>query len=381
MIKKIPLSLYIHFPWCIKKCYYCDFNSHSLKYYKNYQLYKKYLLHLINDLKQTLSLINESRKINTIFIGGGTPSLVDNSLIKILIYEIKTLLNLSNKIEITIEVNPSTAEAKKFSYYKNIGINRLSIGMQTFNNKYLKNLGRTHSKQDSLFSAILAKKIFNNFNIDIMYGLPNQSIEEALIDLHYVIMINPQHISWYQLTIENNTKFSCKPPVLPHHEKIWDIYKIGNKLLQNYGYKNYEISSYAKKNYFCKHNYNYWIFGDYIGIGAGSHSKITKKNGNILRFSKINNPYIFMSGKYINKFYTVKDNQKPFEFFMNRLRLNKKILKKDFIFFTGGIHYSFINIQINKAIKKGYLKENLYYWNTTKKGRLFLNDLLEIFLY
>lgn len=379
MFQKIPLSLYIHFPWCIKKCYYCDFNSHSLKN-QDSKIYKNYIIHLIYDLEQTLSLINEDRKINTIFIGGGTPSLIDTHLISYLISEIKKRLNLSKKIEITIEVNPSTAESKKFLCYKEIGINRISIGIQTFNNQYLKILGRLHKKDDSLFSLILAKKFFNNFNIDIMYGLPNQNIENALIDLNYAITLHPSHISWYQLTIEKNTLFSFSKPLLPNSEIIWDMYKKGNKLLKSYGYKNYEVSSYAKNNYFCKHNYNYWIFGDYIGIGAGAHSKFTKNNGEILRFSKVNNPYTFLSGKYLNKFYNVKNNEKPFEFFINRLRLSKKILKKDFFLFTGGMCHSSIKLQIDKAKKNGYLKENLKYWYATKKGKLFLNDLLEIFI-
>lgn len=378
MFNNIPLSLYVHLPWCIKKCPYCDFNSHSIKKNNVFDLYNKYVFHLLNDFDQYLSVI-QNRPINTIFIGGGTPSLFNNKSIKLLIDGIKKRVNVSSKTEITIEVNPSTVENKKFLFYKQIGINRISLGIQSFNDHHLKNLGRVHNRKDALRAIKVANNInFNNINIDIMYGLPNQNTKQALDDLYHCIMLNPQHISWYQLTIEPKTIFSRYTPNLPNNKCIWNIFKKGNKLLKSFGYKNYEISSYSKDGYFCKHNINYWVFGDYIGIGAGAHSKLTKNN-NILRTCKVINPFHYMKGNYIKYIYKVKSIDKPLEFFINRFRLSQRLLKKDFFLYTG-LQPSYVKNQINKAIKQGFLKDSFKYWTTTKKGKLFLNNLLECFI-
>ncbi|MBK4775751.1 YggW family oxidoreductase [Candidatus Pantoea edessiphila] len=371
-----PLSLYIHIPWCIKKCYYCDFNSHELK--KNV-LYLNYINHLLLDLNNDKYLIND-RKICTIFIGGGTPSLIDIEAMKILINGIKESLNLSIDIEITIEINPGTVNVDLLSCYKNQEINRISVGAQSFSDKHLVRLGRIHSSTETHNVIHLIKDLgIHNINIDLMHGLPNQSIQEALNDLHQTILFDIPHISWYQLTIEPNTMFGSKNVILPNDNKLSRIFKEGHNLLIQSGYKQYEISNYAKSNYYCKHNLNYWYFGDYIGIGCGAHGKITLSDGKIIRTVKNRQPKEFMKGFYINKRYIVSDIDKPFEYFMNRFRLNKIVSRKEFEIFTG-LKEDYIRYNMDKAITAGYVIETNKHWQISKKGRRFLNDLLELFL-
>lgn len=372
------ISLYIHFPWCIKKCFYCDFNSHKTKKNSN-GMYKKYLNNIFFDFNKNIFLL-KNKKVKTIFIGGGTPSLLNIKLINLLINKIKNRINLCKNAEITIEINPETINFKKLYEYKIIGINRLSFGIQSFNINHLKRLGRTHDNDQAIHVINLAKKLFfKNINIDLMYGLPNQTIDQAMNDLKIAIDLNPTHISWYQLTIEKNTIFNYKKPKnIPNEDIIYKIFKQGNILLDKNQYKRYEISSYSKKKFFCKHNLNYWKFGDYIGIGCGAHSKITHNN-KILRIHKTNNPHVFMQGNYISKIYLVKDKDKTFEFFMNKFRLIEPIKKQDYYKYTG-LNIKNINSKIKKSVLQGFLSENNNYWIVTNKGLNFLNLLLENFL-
>ncbi|WP_343192131.1 radical SAM family heme chaperone HemW [Buchnera aphidicola] len=370
-----PLSLYIHIPWCTQKCPFCDFNSCIKK--KEIEE-KKYINHLILDLKQDIHLTT-NRTINTIFIGGGTPSLFNYKSINFLLQEIKKNVPIVPLAEISIEMNPSTATYQKFLNFQKIGINRFSIGVQTFNKKLLNILQR----QDEQISIKEMKNIIislklNNINYDIMYGLPYQSIDDALSDLKKIISLKPQHISWYQLTIEPNTIFYVKKLNLPNTNTIWKMWKEGNKLLSKSGYKQYEISSYAQKGYFCQHNLNYWNFGDYIGIGCGAHGKLTQKNGNIIRIIKNKTTFDYTHGKYRNKLYMVPKKHQPLEYFMNILRIFKPTLKKKLAQYTCVTEHHIQPI-IQKAITQGYLKETLYTWETTEKGKNFLNDLLELF--
>ena len=371
-----PLSLYIHIPWCIRKCYYCDFNSYSLKYeIPNVQ----YVKHLLCDLENDLPLISD-RKVNTIFIGGGTPSLLSGDAIKMLIDGIYKRLILTKDIEITIETNPHTVEFNRFIDYKKSGINRISIGIQSFNMQKLNSLGRIHNPKEAKYAAFLASSLqLRSFNIDLMYGLPKQSLTEAIDDLYQAIKLNPPHLSWYQLTIEPNTLFSSCPPILPNDNILWNMFQQGHNLLTKFGYKQYETSSYAKIGYFCKHNLNYWRFGDYIGIGCGAHGKITDLNGRIIRTIKTRHPNKFMQGYYLDKYQVVLDDDKPFEYFMNRFRLFEKIPRNEFTNYTGLSEYV-IRKSINKAISEGYIKETKKYWKINKKGSLFLNTLLKFFL-
>ncbi|HXK00339.1 MAG TPA: radical SAM family heme chaperone HemW [Buchnera sp. (in: enterobacteria)] len=371
------LSLYIHIPWCLKKCPYCDFNSYTTK---NKIKEKEYINHLISDLKNDIYLTS-NRIINTIFIGGGTPSLFHYKSIDSLLKEIKKYIFISPSAEITIETNPKHIEYKKFLKYKEIGINRISIGIQTFNKKQLNILERDEELINiQNINNIMRDIQFKNINFDIMYGLPSQSLNSALLDLETAISLNPSHISWYQLTLEPNTIFYSKKLDLPNTDTIWEMWKQGRMLLSSSGYEQYEISSYAKKKYRCKHNINYWKYGDYLGIGCGAHGKLTQRNGNLIRTVKNKNVSDFINGKYIKKIYLIKDKDKPFEYFMNNLRLFEPIYRKDFSKYTN-IKENYIKKEIQLAISQGYLEETNLTWKTTEKGKLFLNSLLEYFLY
>ncbi|CAL4043884.1 Heme chaperone HemW [Buchnera aphidicola (Tetraneura ulmi)] len=377
MKKLPPLSLYIHIPWCTKKCPYCDFSSFPVK--ENIPE-KKYIDHLLKDLYSNKKhYLN--REIKTIFIGGGSPSLFSEKGIQFLIKEIKKNIFLSKNAEITIEVNPNTTESNKILNYLNSGINRISIGIQSFDSKLLKNIGRIHNSHETKNVIKQLVKIPNiNFNVDLMYGLPNQSIKQGILDLKTAIKFQPKHISWYQLTIEPKTLFFYKTPKLPSEESSWKILQEGKKILKKLNYKQYEISSYSKKGYQCQHNLNYWKYGDYLGIGCASHSKITKENGSIIRIVKKNKIKKYMEEKcYIEKIELIKKKKRIFEYFVNNFRLFQSISKKHFYEFTG-IKPKKINVEINKAKKKGYLIETKKNWKTTNNGKLFLNDLLEIFL-
>ncbi|UDG81513.1 radical SAM family heme chaperone HemW [Candidatus Profftia lariciata] len=378
MFKLPSLSLYIHIPWCIKKCPYCDFNAHVLK--ERYIPSMEYVKHLLSDLDADLKLII-GRKISTIFIGGGTPNLLDVASINYLMNGIRMRLPVITNAEVTMEINPGILEENCFIAYQKAGINRMSIGVQTFNKKQLNKLGRTYKPEEAkkTISLVQALKL-NSLNIDLMYGLIDQSLENSLEDLRQVIeLYNPQHLSWYQLTIEANTLFSSKPPKLPNDNILWNIFYYGNTLLRSFGYQQYEISAYAKPGYQCYHNLNYWRFGDYLGIGCGAHSKLTLDHFCIMRMVKTRHPRGYMQGRYIDRKHKVAKDDLPLEFFMNRFRLLEPMPRIDFESYTG-LKEKVIRDKINIAIQKKYIMENTKYWQITKYGKLFLNDLLEIFL-
>ena len=373
---KIPLSLYIHMPWCVQKCPYCDFNSHTIKKTPDY---RAYIDHLIKDLQQDIALCPE-RSIHSVFIGGGTPSLFSAELINHLLTKVNELIPIEKDAEITIEANPNSVDAERFTGYQQAGINRISIGVQSFQTDKLIRLGRVHNPQEAINAGKLAHKLkLDSFNLDLMHGLPNQSLDDALFDLKQAIAINPPHLSWYQLTIEPNTLFGSKPPVLPDDDKLWEIYQIGHQLLTQHGYQQYETSAYAKPELKCQHNLNYWRFGDYLGIGCGAHGKITQPNGDIIRTVKTRHPKGYLEGRYIEKSYTVPKEDLAFEFFMNRFRLFEATPKIEFEQRTF-LPLQTIDRQINLAIEKNYLTEDKEYWKITEQGKLFLNSLLEIFL-
>ncbi|VFP80341.1 radical SAM family heme chaperone HemW [Candidatus Erwinia haradaeae] len=376
MITLPNLCLYIHIPWCIKKCSYCDFNSYVLE--KKISA-DEYIYHVFNDLFFDLPLIS-NRKIHSVFIGGGTPSLFSGKSIKLLLDGICRYIEISKEAEITIEVNPGSLEINRFSEYQTVGVNRISIGIQSFQTDSLKNLGRTYSSYEARTAIKTVSSLgLRSFNIDLMHGLPKQSLENALNDLRLAISFNTPHISWYQLTIEPQTLFAINPPNLPDEDCLWDIFEKGHKLLCASGYVQYEISSYAKPGFFCEHNLNYWRFGDYLGIGCGAHGKLTQLDGAIIRTSKTRHPRKFMSGDYLDKRFQVPNNVKPFEFFMNRFRLLEIIPRSEYGRFTG-LEEDSIRAQINRAIQEGYLIETSLFWKVTSKGVLFLNSLLELFL-
>ncbi|NIE71190.1 YggW family oxidoreductase [Pantoea sp. ICBG 1758] len=371
-----PLSLYIHIPWCVQKCPYCDFNSHALK---GEVPHLEYVQHLLQDLEQDLPL-TAGREVRTIFIGGGTPSLLSSHAMQTLMDGVRARLPLAADAEITMEANPGTVEADRFSGYQAAGINRISIGVQSFSPQKLERLGRIHGPQEAKRAAELAAALgLRSFNLDLMHGLPDQSLEEALDDLRQAIALNPPHLSWYQLTIEPNTLFGSRPPQLPDDDALWDIYEQGHQLLTAAGYQQYETSAYAKPGYRCEHNLNYWRFGDYLGIGCGAHGKLTQADGRIVRTVKTRHPRGFMKGNYLDKQHEVADEDKPFEFFMNRFRLLEAAPRVEFQRYTG-LDEQTIRPQMEQAIAAGYVTESASEWQITEKGKLFLNSLLELFM-
>jgi len=374
-----PLSLYVHVPWCVQKCPYCDFNSHGQK---GDIPEAEYIQHLIDDLKADLHLV-QGRKIHSIFIGGGTPSLLTGDAYTRLLNEVDNLIGLSDNCEITLEANPGTVETGRFKEYVKAGINRISIGVQSMQNDKLKALGRIHGADEANYAAEQAKHAgLNSFNLDLMHGLPGQSLEDALSDLKHIIALNPPHISWYQLTIEPNTQFASKPPTLPQDETLWDIQEQGQALLAQAGYIQYEISGYAKPGYQCQHNLNYWRFGDYLGIGCGAHGKVTDaKTGVITRTEKVKHPrgYMDLIKPYMYKRWEVEQDDLAFEFFMNRFRLVEPCPIEDFSSLTSQPLQS-QQAALTKAINAGLLIQENGHWQVSVKGHRFLNDLLELFV-
>lgn len=375
-MNNLPLSLYIHIPWCVQKCPYCDFNSHALK---GEVPHFDYVQHLLQDLSADLTHVGD-RPVSSIFIGGGTPSLLSGEAMQVLLQGVAQRLNLDPAAEITMEANPGTVEAERFSAYQQAGVNRISIGVQSFAQDKLARLGRIHGPTEAVQAAKLAASLgLRSFNLDLMHGLPNQSLAEALADLRQAIALQPPHLSWYQLTIEPNTLFASKPPILPDDDDLWDIYQQGQQLLLAAGYQQYETSAYAKPGYQCQHNLNYWRFGDYLGIGCGAHGKLTRRDGSIIRTVKTRHPRGYMQGNYLDQQLLVTDKDKPFEFFMNRFRLHEPCPRQDFTHLTQ-LSETVIRPQITKAVQQGYLIETNEYWQLTEQGRLFLNTLLEDFL-
>ncbi|HEM6923370.1 TPA: radical SAM family heme chaperone HemW [Providencia rettgeri] len=376
MLKQPPLSLYVHIPWCVQKCPYCDFNSHTLK---GEIPQMEYVEHLLADLDIDAQLIG-ARPVKTIFIGGGTPSLLTAESMQALMDGIRQRIQLDVQAEVTMEANPGTVEADRFAGYQAAGINRISIGVQSFGNDKLITLGRIHGADEAKRAAQLATNLnLRSFNLDLMHGLPSQTRNEGLSDLRQAIELAPPHLSWYQLTIEPNTQFGSRPPTLPDDDTLWDIYTEGHKLLSAAGYQQYETSAYAKPGYQCEHNLNYWRFGDYLGIGCGAHGKITFEDGRILRTVKTKHPRGYMEGRYIHQSYDVDTKDRPFEYFMNRLRLLEAMPRDEFTQYTG-LPESTVRPAIDEALTKGYITETDNEWQITEHGKLFLNSLLELFL-
>ncbi len=383
MLTNPPLSLYIHIPWCIKKCPYCDFNSHGIKKNRDEIPEQEYVQRLLEDLAQQIPYV-WGRRLHSIFIGGGTPSLFSAESIDTLISGVRSLIQFEGDIEITMEANPGTFEAEKFLGFRQAGVNRLSIGVQSFNSAHLEILGRVHNPEQAIAAAEFAHNAgFDSFNLDLMHGLPNQTTEQALLDLQTAIDLNPQHISWYQLTLEPNTHFYHKPPTLPQDETLWDIQEAGQKLLADNGYNQYEISAYSKDiNFQSKHNLNYWQFGDYLGIGAGSHGKITRLDLNeVQRTTNKRHPkdYLNQDWSQVTETKKIPSNELPFEFMLNALRLKEGIPTSIYSQRTGQLLHNIQNI-IHQAQTDELLEKNSNWITPSEKGGLFLNELLERFI-
>ncbi len=380
MLKNPPLSLYIHIPWCIRKCPYCDFNSHALK---NGLPEDAYLNALIKDLSLTSTNIID-REIQSIFIGGGTPSLFSPQALSVLLTHIAQILPLAQNIEITLEANPGTVDQERFAGFRAAGVNRLSIGVQSFQPQKLKALGRIHNEDEAARAIASAYQAgFENINIDLMHGLPDQTLDDALYDLSTALSFKTTHLSWYQLTLEPNTSFYHKPPTLPKDETLWEIQQAGENYLATHNFKRYEISAYAREDQHdlrCQHNLNYWLFGDYLAIGAGAHGKITRDD-KIIRYWKTRHPkdYLdpntpFLAGE---KILSLKDIS--LEFMMNALRLYQPIPIALFESRTG-MCISEILEKLEKCRKDGLLIYDEHSIETTERGKSYLNDLLRIFV-
>lgn len=376
-----PLSLYIHIPWCVQKCPYCDFNSHAQKGDIPQQAYITALLEdLDTDIRQ-YGLASDSRPLHSIFIGGGTPSLIAPEYIKQLLDGVRERIPFRDDIEITMEANPGTIEAARFEQYRVAGVTRISIGVQSFQQTKLVRLGRIHGESEAVNAAKLAHEIgLNSFNLDLMHGLPDQSIDDALSDLKQAIELAPPHLSWYQLTIEPNTLFYSKPPTLPDDDDLWDIFEQGHQMLVEAGYQQYEISGYSKPDFQCQHNLNYWRFGDYLGIGCGAHGKLSFADGRIVRTTKVKHPrgYLNMLKPYLDSETNVDMKDRPFEFFINRFRLLEPCPKVQFTLRTA-LNLDIIQEPIKRCLEQGYIEETEEHWIVTEKGKLFLNDVLEQF--
>lgn len=378
-LKLPPLSLYIHIPWCVQKCPYCDFNSHGQK--QQVLPETEYVSHLLDDLTEDVKLVG-NRAIHSIFIGGGTPSLFSPQAIHTLLKGVKKRVNVLADAEITMEANPGTVESQRFADYVKAGITRISIGVQSFQPDKLTALGRIHDENQALKATKLAKSIgLNSFNLDLMHGLPKQSLEDAMFDLNTAITQQPPHLSWYQLTIEPNTQFHSKPPKLPEDELLWDIQEQGDELLRQAGFEQYEISAYSQAGQQCQHNLNYWRFGDYLGVGCGAHGKITLANENkIIRTVKVKHPkgYMDLTRSYTSDKKVVPKEDLPFEFFMNRFRLLEPCPKSDYASYTGIPLDNATKHNLESAITRGLLVESSNEWQVTPLGRRYLNTLLEM---
>lgn len=376
---QIPLSLYIHIPWCIKKCPYCDFNSHAAT---GELPENAYINQLLFDLETQLSLV-QHRPMHSIFIGGGTPSLFSPEAYALLFKRLREHLHISREIEITIEANPGAVEASRFQGYFDVGINRVSLGVQSFQDDKLKVLGRIHSCDQAQNAFIAARNAgFKNINIDLMFGLPNQTIDDALFDLQTAVNLNPNHVSWYQLTLEPNTFFHRFPPTLPDDDVRFDIQQAGQDFLSASDFAQYEISAYAKNNQHSQHNLNYWLFGDYLAIGAGAHAKLTDFSaGKIMRRWNTKHPKQYLSTDKNNLFESkiISPAELPLEFMMNALRLRQPI-PIDLFETRTTLKFSTIEKQITKAVELDLLIVTNNHFQVTQKGYLFLNELLEIFL-
>ncbi|HJV82201.1 radical SAM family heme chaperone HemW [Noviherbaspirillum sp.] len=373
-----PLSLYVHFPWCVRKCPYCDFNSHEAK---GGFPEDDYLAALRADLEQALPLI-WGRKIYTIFIGGGTPSLMSAAGLDKLLADIRTLLPLDGAAEITMEANPGTFEADKFKSYRDSGVNRLSIGIQSFNARHLQALGRIHDDKEARKAIDIAQANFDNFNLDLMYALPSQTLEEARRDVTTAIGFAPPHLSLYHLTLEPNTYFAKYPPVVPDDDASAEMQDMIQELTGDAGYQHYEVSAYAQPNRQARHNLNYWQFGDYLGIGAGAHSKISFPH-RIVRQMRYKQPKSYMeqvqAGRPVQEEFEVGRNELGFEFMLNALRLNNGFETHLFAERTG-LTINAIEKALNAAEAKGLLYRDHKIIKPTELGQRFLNDLQQLFL-
>ncbi len=372
------LALYIHFPWCIQKCPYCDFNSHQLK---NDLPEKRYISALLEDLHQTLALVDNPTYISSIFMGGGTPSLFSPDALQHLLDEIPAIIPFSEEIEITLEANPGTFESVKFHDFYSVGINRLSIGIQSFQDRHLKTLGRIHDAGQARKAIDIARQAgFKRLNLDLMFALPDQQPDEALQDINTALSFKPSHLSFYQLTLEPNTYFHRYPPRLPEDDTAYAIQQSCQQRLAEQGYQQYEISAYCQNDDYCQHNLNYWQFGDYLGIGAGAHGKFRQaKTGRIIRTVNAKNPAQYLQNPRQISIQEILTAELPLEFVMNNLRLKKGFHLQQFEQRTG-LSRQALEPALSQCIQQGLLVNRQQQVYCTETGWNYLDSILEKFI-
>ncbi|MBI3901508.1 MAG: oxygen-independent coproporphyrinogen III oxidase-like protein [Nitrosomonadales bacterium] len=373
-----PLSLYIHVPWCVRKCPYCDFNSHEAK---SELPQREYVAALIRDLELALPQI-WGRKVYSVFIGGGTPSLLSVESMAKILTAVRMLLPLDVNAEITLEANPGTVETEKFAGFLDAGVNRLSLGIQSFSDAQLNALGRIHDAEEARRAVRVAQRYFDNINLDLMYGLPQQTLEQAEQDVRTALEFSPQHLSCYHLTLEPNTLFAHQPPPLPDDDASHAMQLCIEELLDAHGYLHYETSAFAQPKKQSRHNLHYWQFGDYLGIGAGAHSKLSFPD-KVVRQARHKQPQAYLDavaqGAPIQEARELTRNDLAFEFMMNALRLNEGFATELFTERTS-LPLLLIRRELEEAERRGLLSHDQQHIAPTELGRRFLNDLLEIFL-
>ncbi len=374
-----PLSLYIHYPWCVRKCPYCDFNSHEVR---QQDQESRYLDALRADLEASLPLV-WGRRIHTLFIGGGTPSLLSVAGLDRLLADVRARLPMEADAEITLEANPGTVEADKFSGFRASGVNRLSIGIQSFNDQHLQALGRIHNSDAARRAIEVACRHFDNFNLDLMYALPSQTVQQCELDLEIALSFQPTHLSVYHLTMEPNTVFAKYPPVLPDDEVSSDMQEVIETRLSQAGFQHYEVSAYARPYRQARHNLNYWQFGDYLGIGAGAHSKISFPD-RIIRQARVRQPESYMiqalAGRAVQEERELSRHDLVFEFMLNALRLRQGVPATLFSERTG-LASGVVSQGLTRAEEKGLIVADPVWIKPSELGRRFLNDLQMLFLH
>ncbi|MEY4733253.1 MAG: Oxygen-independent coproporphyrinogen-III oxidase 1 [Pseudomonadota bacterium] len=377
-----PLSLYVHLPWCLKKCPYCDFNSHEFRSGDDASsMQDAYINALFADLEASLPLI-WGRSIQTVFLGGGTPSLFDPEAIDRLVGGIRARVRLAPDAEVTMEANPGTFEKDRFKAFRQAGITRLSIGVQSFDNAHLKALGRVHDRDQALAAVTEAAQVFDTFNLDLMYALPGQTLAGLTQDIQTALAFAPPHISIYHLTIESNTVFAKFPPTLPEDDLAYEMMDRITEMTSAQGLSRYEVSAYAKPGHQCAHNLNYWQFGDYLGIGAGAHSKLSFAH-RVVRQVRYREPALYMQqamkGEPVTQNTEVSRQDLPFEYMLNALRLREGFVLSDFVDRTG-LAMTSIQKGLQEAERLGLIDRDLHRVWPTDRGFDFLSDLQALFL-
>ena len=375
----IPLSLYVHFPWCISRCPYCDFNAHAASTFDE----SRYVECLAREFGRTAS-VAEGRTIESVFFGGGTPSRFSPTAIRRVLEVIRTEFSCSSSLEVTLEANPQSADRKNFAGYREAGVNRLSIGVQSFDDHCLRRIGRAHDREDACAAIGFARQAgFSRFNLDLMYGLPNQQTEQVRADLERALAFEPEHLSWYQLTVEPGTPFATKPPLLPDGDHLWEMYVEGAEILERAGYVQYEVSAWCRDGAVCRHNVNYWEYGDYLGVGAGAHGKLTDASGEVFRTVQRASPHDWMVAAEAQGAEVERQHRdagsRVFEFMLGALRLKAGVAWTLFETRTGQSRKTLSGI-LARAHALGLVTESLQGLCASAQGWRYLDDLCGLFL-